>query len=39
VKKWFGQRERVFLWTMEGMSDLVWVAFAEFTFVAFQIFV
>jgi hypothetical protein len=24
---------------MEGMSDLVWVAFAEFTYVAFQIFV
>ena len=24
VRKWFGQRERDFLWKMEGMSGLVW---------------
>jgi hypothetical protein len=34
---WFGQRERDFLWKMEGMSSLVWEAFLEFIYVAFQI--
>ena len=27
---WFGQRERAFLWNMEGMKGLVWEAFPEF---------
>jgi hypothetical protein len=27
---WFGQRVRVILWSIEGMSGLVWVAFSEF---------
>ena len=27
VRMWFGQRERDFLWYMEGMKGLVWEAF------------
>jgi hypothetical protein len=33
----FGQRERDFLWKMEGMKGLVWAAFLEFIYVASQI--
>jgi hypothetical protein len=36
---WFGQRGRDTLWKMEGMSGLVWEAFLELIYVAFQIFV
>jgi hypothetical protein len=34
---WFGQRVRESLWKMEGMGVLVWKAFAELMYVAFQI--
>jgi hypothetical protein len=37
VRMWFGQREKDFLWKMEGMSSLVWEAFPEFIYVASQI--
>jgi hypothetical protein len=36
---WFGQRVRDSLWRMEGMSVLVWEAFAELMYVAFRILV
>jgi hypothetical protein len=36
---WFGQRVRVILWSIEGMSGLVWEAFSEFVYAAFQIFI
>jgi hypothetical protein len=34
---WFGQRVRVILWRIERMSSLVWEAFSEFVYAAFQI--
>jgi hypothetical protein len=37
VRMWFGQRVRVILWGIEGMSGLVWEAFSEFVYAAFQI--
>ena len=33
-----GQRRRESLWKMVGMNSLVWDVFAEFMYVAFQIF-
>ena len=33
-----GQRGRESLWKMVGMNSLVWDAFPEFKYVAFQIF-
>jgi len=39
MRKTLGQRERESLWKMVGMNSLVWEAFAEFTYIAFQIFV
>ena len=39
VRTWFGRRGADILWKTEGMSGLVWGAFSEFIYVAFQIFV
>ena len=38
VRMKLGQRGRGSLWKMVGMNSLVWDAFAEFMYVAFQIF-
>jgi len=38
VRMNFGQRGRESLWTIVGVNSLVWDAFAEFIYVAFQIF-
>ena len=39
VRMWFDRRGLDVLWKMEGMSGLVWEAFSEFIYFAFQIFV
>jgi len=38
VRMNLGQRGRESLWKMVGMNSLVWDAFTESTYVAFQIF-
>jgi len=39
VRRKLGHRGRESLWKMVGMYSFVWEAFAEFTYVTFQIFV
>ena len=39
MRMWFGRRGVDILRKVEGMSGLVWEAFSEFIYVAFQIFV
>jgi len=39
VRRKLGQSERESLWNVVDMNSLVWEAFAEFTYIAFQIFV
>jgi hypothetical protein len=39
VRRKLGQSERESLWKMVGMNSLVWETFAEFTYIAFEIFV
>jgi len=39
VRRKLGLRERESLWKMVGMYSFVWEAFAEFTYIVFQIFV
>jgi len=37
VSRKFGHRGKEILWKMVGMYNFVWEAFAEFTYITFQI--
>jgi len=39
MRRKFGHRGMENLWKMVGIYNFVWEAFAEFTYIAFQIFV
>jgi hypothetical protein len=39
VRRKLGHRGRESLWNMVGMYRFVWEAFAQFSYIAFQIFV
>jgi hypothetical protein len=39
MRRKLGQRGRESLWKMVDMNSFVWEAFAEFTYIVFQIFV